>query len=132
LEHPTYFALKPVGSLKGRIVFQFYNESGKPIKTNIVDFTVSQRTGGRWKPVWSLVGQTHLKEISMAPAARALRKQSQQIGLPPAKYMGHLLGTVLAGRLGDISVSKTTEQSRFPILRISRGSFPDSPGSVCS
>lgn len=51
------FDVKPAGRIDGTVVFDFCDVSNKAIDVDIVGFTVSERSGGRWKPVWSLTGQ---------------------------------------------------------------------------
>ena len=96
------FELKPIGNLSGPIVFQFYNESGKPVKSKIVDFTVSERSGGRWKPVWSLVGHTRLREITYGVHYSGLSETIAATRLSPGKIYGAFASDGSGGSAGRL------------------------------
>jgi hypothetical protein len=95
------FDVRPVGNLKGPIVFEFYDASGKRIEANIADFAVSERTSNRrWKCVWSLVGEKRVKDITYGASYPGLKETRAAKKLVAGKVYGAFASDGSGGSAG--------------------------------
>jgi hypothetical protein len=83
------FNVRPVGNLRGPIVFEFYDESNKRIATTLTSFVISERTPARqWKPVWSLVGKERQRDITYGAKYPGLKETLAAKKLSAGKVYG--------------------------------------------
>jgi hypothetical protein len=95
------FNVRPIGDLKGPVVFRFYDASGRQVETNISDFAVSERTPDkRWRPVWSLVGKERVKEITYGASFPGLKETLAPKKLITGKIYGAFASDGFGGSAG--------------------------------